>query len=141
MKRKLLAALAALAVVLELLPWSAVITVTGEEKTARLYYSCFNPTPFVAHHFGPLFTAVASSFLLLFTLIYLSGKALKMVQVLSGAAFVFSLFSLFSGDKRCFLGIVLAVLFLGETVLSFLDLPEKKKKRKIVHAGKRRRRK
>ena len=80
MKRKLLAALAALAVALEALPWSAALTLADKGETKRLYYSSFDPTPFIDRNFGPLFTAVASCVLLLVALVYLAKrKGLKLL--------------------------------------------------------------
>lgn len=128
MKRKLPVLLAAAAVILEAIPKSAVITVTGGEETKRLYFSCFDPTPFLDRSFGPLLTAVASALLLIAALIHLSGKAAGLLRALAGAAFVFSLLPLFgNGETRCALGIVIALVLLAETAIVFLPLPEKER--------------
>ncbi len=139
MKKILLAAVAALALLLEALPWSAVVTVTEKGETVRLYYSSFDPTPFVDRHFGPLFTAVAGVILLVAALVYWgSGKGLPFLRIIAGAAFVFSLFPFFGGRERiCLLGVLISVLLLAETVLGFLPLPEGGKKPRA--AGRKRR--
>ena len=125
-KRILLAVGAALALTLEALPWSAVLTVSKKGEAKRLYFSSFDPTPFVDRHFGPLFTAVASVILLIAALVYWGGgKGLPFLRVIAGAAFVFSLFSLFGGaDRICLLGVLTSLLLLAETALSFLSLPD-----------------
>lgn len=136
MKRKLLAALAALAVALEALPWSAALTLADKGETKRLYYSSFDPTPFIDRNFGPLFTAVASVLMLFAALICLAkGKGLKLFQVLAGTAFLFSLLPLLhAGEHLTLLGGAISLILLAAAVTGFLPLPDgsekKKKKRK-----------
>ena len=133
MKRKLLAALAALAVALEALPWSAALTLTEKGETKRAYCSSFDPTPFIDRNFGPLLTAVASCLLLLTALVYLAArKGLKLLQVLAGASFVFSLLPLLhAGEHFTVLGGAVSLILLAEVVLSFSPLPDGgQKKRK-----------
>ena len=141
-KRILLAAVAAMALVLEALPWSAVLTVADKGETRRHYCSCFDPTPFVGRNFGPLFTAVASVVLAVAVLIFFfRGKGLSFLQVVAGAAFVCSLFPLFGGaGSVCVLGVILSAVLLSETVLSFLPLPDARKKAPVKIRQRRKRR-
>lgn len=136
MKRKLLCALAVLALVLEALPWSAALTLAEKGESKRFYYSSFDPTPFIDRHFGPLLAAVATCVLFLATLVYLAGgKGLSFLQVVSGAAFLFSLLPFLHASERVtILGAGVSCALLAAAAISFLPLPDgldnKKKKRK-----------
>ncbi|MBQ3866216.1 MAG: hypothetical protein II776_04885 [Clostridia bacterium] len=128
MKRKLLAAGAALALILAALPWSAALLFpeNGEEER-RILFSSFDPAPFGYGNPWPLLTAVAVCALLVCALtVWIKKTGCALLQVLSGAAFVLSVMPVFSGWRYLTVtGVLLSLVLLAETVLSFLTLPEK----------------
>ena len=128
MKRKLLAAGAALALILAALPWSAALLFSENgEETRRILFSSFDPTPFGYGNPGPLLTAVAVSALFVCALaVWVKKTGYGLLQVLSGAAFVLSVLPAFQGWRYLTVtGVLLSLVLLAETVLSFLTLPEK----------------
>ncbi len=65
-KRKIIQlALPVVALILELLPWGAVLNFAGPDYSQRSTYSYFDLTPFGFANFGPLLTAIGTCVLLL----------------------------------------------------------------------------
>ncbi|MBP5289246.1 MAG: hypothetical protein J6Z79_05165 [Clostridia bacterium] len=126
MKRKLICALAFLAAAAEALPWSASLQFADKGGMKRVYFSSFDPSPFVGRNFGPFLAAVASSVLLVAALVYLFGKkGLPFLRVMAGAAFLFSLLPLLHpGEHFTWLGGGISLVLLAVVVLSFLPLPD-----------------
>ncbi len=92
------------ALVLELLPWGAVlIFAPAPDVRSRATFSYFDLTPYGYANFGPFLTAVGTCALLLLAVIFcLRGKPalLKAATILSGVLVVTSLMPLLSGLER-----------------------------------------
>ncbi|MCC8098927.1 MAG: hypothetical protein LIO78_02530 [Clostridiales bacterium] len=119
------------AVLLELLPYSAVLNFgvqaeDGSIETVRRTYSYFSLTPFGYALFGPLLTAILSCLLLAVGMLYLwAGKGKSALKGLSVAAVLASLSPLLYGvNYFSTLGAVISALLLAEAVAAFL--PEKR---------------
>ena len=99
-KRVKLVAFPLLAVVLELLPYGAVLRFgrpleDGPVEIGRSAYSYFDPGPFAYGNFGPLLTAWATVLLLLVSCMYwFNGKGRWGIAALSALAVLFSLMPL-----------------------------------------------
>ena len=123
----LLTALPAAAVVLEALPYGAVLNFSvqaedGSFGLMRQTYSYFSLTPFGYANFGPLVTALLSCLLLLAGIVYLLfGRGMRAIKIISIIAvstslspllFGISYFSLLGGIISVLLGLEVAVAFL-----------------------------
>ena len=123
----LLTALPAAAVVLEALPYGAVLNFSvqaedGSFGLMRQTYSYFSLTPFGYANFGPLVTALLSCLLLLAGIVYLlCGRGMRAIKIISIIAvstslspllFGISYFSLLGGIISVLLGLEVAVAFL-----------------------------
>lgn len=106
-KRILILCLSVLAVILECLPYGAVLNfgipdTSGGHAYFRETYSYFSLMPFGYANFGPLLTAVMTCVLLLLCLIYLlmNKQGLKKaISVISGITLAFSLMPLMFGIR------------------------------------------
>ncbi len=123
----LLTALPAAAVVLETLPYGAVLNffVQAEDGSfglMRQTYSYFSLTPFGYANFGPLITALLSCVLLLAGIIYLAcGKGRKAIKIISIIAVLASLAPLCFGLSYFSLpGVIISVLLALEATAAFL---------------------
>lgn len=133
MKKKLLPALSALAIVLEILPWGAVLVfANNEDAPRRLHFSYFDITPYGYANFGPFLCAMASVILTVTALIYWrKEKGLKFLRVMAGAAFVLSVMPVLYGFAFVsILGCLISLTLLAITVLSFWPEPPQKRKNK-----------
>lgn len=122
-QKALLAVLPAAAIVLELLPYGAVLHfANGFGSTIiRKTFSYFSFIPFGYANFGPLCTAVLSCLLLGLAAVYLlSGKGRPFLRIVSVAAFAVSLTPLLlslSSFSVC--GGAISVLLGAEALLLF----------------------
>ncbi|MCD8086822.1 MAG: hypothetical protein LUF28_11040 [Clostridiales bacterium] len=119
--------LPAAAVLLELLPYGAVLNfgvqaADGSIETIQRTYSYFSLTPFGYALFGPLLTAILSCLLVAVGVLYLwRGKGKSALKVLSVIAVLLSLSPLLYGvNYFSALGAVISVLLLAEAVLACL---------------------
>ncbi len=99
-KRAALAVLSAAAIVLEILPYGAVLNFLSENGTVRKTFSYFDLTPYGYANFGPLLTAVLTSVLILLCVIYLfaaKNGIRKAISIISGIAVFCSLMPLLYG--------------------------------------------
>lgn len=126
--RKLrLVLLPAAAVLLELLPYGAVLNFgvqaeDGSIETIQRTYSYFSLTPFGYALFGPLLTAILSCLLVALGVLYLwRGKGKAALKGLSVIAVLLSLSPLLYGVTYfSALGAVISALLLAEAVLACL---------------------
>lgn len=121
-QKALLAVLPAAVIVLELLPYGAVLHfANGFGGTIRETFSYFSFIPFGYANFGPLCTAVLSCLLLGLAAVYLlSGKGRPILRIVSVAAFAVSLTPLLlslSSFSVC--GGAISVLLGAEALLLF----------------------
>lgn len=135
MKKKLLMLFSALAVVLEILPWGAVLVFAGGgDAPVRHHYSYFDITPYGYANFAPFLCAIATVILLVTSVVYwYKDKGLKFLQVIAGAAALLSLAPVLSGWSYVSIqGTCIALVLLAATVLSFWQekKPSKKGKKK-----------
>ncbi len=124
-RRLWLVLLPAAAVLLELLPYGAVLNFgvqaeDGSIETIQRTYSYFSLTPFGYALFGPLLTAVLSCLLVALGVLYLwRGKGKAALKVLSVIAVLLSLSPLLYGvNYFSALGAVISALLLAEAVLA-----------------------
>ena len=121
-QKALLAVLPAAAIVLELLPYGAVLHfANGFAGTIRETFSYFSFIPFGYANFGPLCTAVLSCLLLGLAAVYLlSGKGRPILRIVSVAAFAVSLTPLLLGlSSFSVCGGAISVLLGAEALLLF----------------------
>lgn len=104
MKRHMLAALSLsfITIVLELLPYGAVLNFASPEETFRKTFSYFDLTPFGYANFGPLLTAVLTCIIFLVLIIYcfcIKESLLKMARNFTYICIVVSLSPLLFGIR------------------------------------------
>lgn len=123
----LLTALPAGAVVLETLPYGAVLNFSvqaenGSFEILRQTYSYFSLTPFGYANFGPLVTALLSCLMLLAGIIYLaSGKGRRAIKIISLIAVFTSIIPLLFGISYfSLLGGIIFILLVFEAAAAFL---------------------
>ncbi len=123
-KRIFITALAASAIILEALPYGAVLNFADIDGKIRKTFSYFDLTPFGYANFGPLLTALLTCVLFVFAVIYLfSGKngMRKAVCILSGAAAGCSLMPLMFGVHNfSVVGAVISAVLAAVFVLTLL---------------------
>ncbi len=123
MKKAVLLINSILIIILELLPYGAVMRfATAPGEILVELYPYFSLLPFGYANFGPLLTALLSVVLLAFTLVFVFvGKARKGITVISVIAFITSLMPLMFGFAYVsFVGVLISVLLLLNIVLSAL---------------------
>ena len=102
-KKYFLPILAAAALLLEALPYGAVLNFANPEgEPVRRTYSYFSLTPFGYASFGPLITAVLTSVLFVLAVIYYfksTEKMLKIIKIIAFLALVSSISPLFMGIR------------------------------------------
>ncbi len=119
-KRIIIAALTVSALILEALPYGAVLNFADMDGKIRKTFSYFDLTPFGYANFGPLLTAMVSCILLVLAVIYLfcvKNGVRKAVCVLSAIAAGCSLMPLMFGVQNfsavgAAISAVLAAVFL-----------------------------
>lgn len=108
--------LPAVAIILEALPYGAVLNFQTEDgMVCRRTYSYFSLTPYGYANFGPLIAAVLTCIVLLLAVLLLiqQRKGLCMgMAVLSGLAGAASLLSHFMGFS--FVGLLITLVLIGE---------------------------
>lgn len=100
LKKSLILLFPLAAIVLELLPYGAVLNFATPEKTIRQTYSYFSLTPFGYANFGPFITAILTCVIFLLALLYArkgSNRLKIAILNLSGLATVTSLLPLMFG--------------------------------------------
>lgn len=113
------AALPAAAVILEALPYGAVLNFApGPGETIRQTFSYFSLIPFGYANFGPFLTALFTCIILLLSVINIfagSSKLDKVAAVFSAAAFITSLMPLMFGfNYFTFIGGVISAILATE---------------------------
>lgn len=120
--RILLICLSVLAVILEILPFGAVLNFANDGATIRKTFSYFSLTPFGYANFAPFITALLSCVLLLLSIIYLvkdSNSTGNAIVAVSAMASLLSLAPILYGfDYFSILGGCISVVLLGCFVLA-----------------------
>lgn len=122
-KRYGLMILPLLTILLELLPWGAVLNFAQPDGVAIQHtYSYFDPTPYGYANFGPFLTALLTCVLLLLTLVYLfhcRAGWRRAIVVVSAIALGTSLLPLTLG-LSCYsvTGGIISLLLLLELILT-----------------------
>lgn len=102
-KKHLMLILSAVTLILELLPYGAVLNFANSEgEPFRRTFSYFSLTPFGYASFGPFLTAVMTSALLVLSAIYFfktTEKVLKAVKLVSFLALISSISPFFMGFR------------------------------------------
>lgn len=134
MKRRLLIlVLSVSAIILELLPFGAVLNfgipdVSGGHAYFRETYSYFDLMPFGYANFGPFLTAMMTCVLLVLSVVYLFAYKQglkKVISVISGMALLFSLMPLMFGlNYFSVVGAAISVVLLGILLASLI--PQRK---------------
>lgn len=109
------------AIVLEALPYGAVLQFADESQTYRETFSYFDGTPYGYANFGPLIAAVLTCITLLLVIILLAKKKETLctgVAVLSGLAAAASLWGNVMGFSA--VGLLITLVLAGLCVLSAL---------------------
>ena len=116
-------------IILELLPWGAVLKFAGEQNadgTFEYIYqteSYFSMLPFGYANFGPLLTAILTCVLLVLGIILVLGKKERMregIKVVSAIAVLTSLMPLLFGfDYFSIVGAFISFVLIIEFVLTF----------------------
>ncbi len=123
MKRKLLLIiLPALALVLALLPWGAVLHFAEPDgEPTRTLYSYFSLTPYGYANFGPFFTAILICALLALCILhFVLGKGKLAIRVVSIAGLVTSLMPLMFGISYfSLIGLAITLCMAGIVAASF----------------------
>ena len=121
-KKGILILLPALLIVLELLPYGAVLNfvIEGGETVGKTY-SYFSLMPFGNANFAPFIIAVLSCVLLCLTILYaIKNKALGAIRVISLIIVVLSFCPIIlSLSYLSVIGIAVAVVAFAEAVLSY----------------------
>lgn len=123
MKKCFLVALPLLAIVMELLPYGAVLNFASPDSApVRHTYSYFDLTPFGYANFGPLLTAILTVVLFILSLIYLikgSSGVKKTIKIISIIAVLISLTPILYGlNSYSVVGAVISIVLFIEFVLS-----------------------
>lgn len=120
-KRALLLVAPVLALILELLPYGAVLNFATPEETFRRTYSYFDLTPYGYANFGPFLTALLTCLLLAVLLLYVfTGKGRGATKILAPLAAVMSLMWLLYGFAYfSMIGGLISLTLLIEAVLVF----------------------
>lgn len=108
------------AIVLEALPYGAVLNFADDSQTYRETFSYFSLTPYGYANFGPLIAAVLTCVALLLVIILLAKKEEKLcmgIAVLSGMAAAASLMGNVMGFSV--VGLLITLVLLGQCVLSW----------------------
>lgn len=107
------------ALLLEALPYGAVLNFADESRTYRETFSYFSLTPYGYANFGPLIAAALTCIILLLVIILLAKKEEKLcmgMAVLSGLAAAASLMGNVMGFSVT--GLLITLVLLGQCVLS-----------------------
>lgn len=107
------------ALLLEAMPYGAVLNFADESRTYRETFSYFSLTPYGYANFGPLIAAVLTCIILLLVIILLAKKEEKLcmgIAVLSGLAAAASLMGNVMGFSVT--GLLITLVLLGQCVLS-----------------------
>ena len=125
MKKPLLLICPAAAIVLEMLPFGAVLVFApAPTERVRESFSYFSLTPFGYANSAPLITALLTVSLMVFALVCAlrnSEKLVKPVCIISGAAFVVSLLPLVFGiEYFTVIGGLISLLLAGELAIGLL---------------------
>lgn len=107
-----------IAIILEILPFGAVLNFAGDGESVRRTYSYFDLTPYGYANFGPFLTAILTCVLLLLSLIFLfkESKGLKKsITIVSAMAVFTSVMPLFLG-LNCYsvVGVLISVVLISE---------------------------
>ncbi len=128
-KSLLICIILAVVIILEALPYGAVLNFSnGGDGTCELItrktYSYFDLTPYGYANFGPFLTALLTSVLLIFSLIYLfkqKPKILFTIQIISTISVVTSLMPLMFGiEFFSYLGAFITVLLLATSIIAWI---------------------
>ncbi len=116
-------------IILEALPYGAVLNFPTPEKTITQTFSYFSVNPFGYANFGPLLTAILSCIILIFAavLVLNKEKLTKPVFVLAVISVITSIMPLFMGCYSIIGGIITTLCAL-EAILSAIIL----KKRSVL---------
>lgn len=120
-----------IAIILECLPWGAVLKFAGEQKAdgtfEYIYHteSYFSPLPFGFANFGPLLTAVLTCILLILGIVLVIGKKEKLldrIKVVLGVAIATSLMPLVYGfDFFSIVGALISAVLILEFVIVVMN--------------------
>ena len=113
------------ALILEILPYGAVLIFATPEETFRKTYSYFSLTPYGYANFGPLFTAIltcviiGASLFLFFRKKETKNNALKILSVIA----VFTSLSplLYGIEFFSVIGTLISVSLVGNVIILFTD--------------------
>ena len=132
MKKIKLLPLPVIALILELLPFGAVLIFSpSATDRVRETYSYFSLTPFGYANFGPFVAAVLTCVLIAFALFSLKQRRFTgAVCIVSAVAMVASLLPLFHGREYCTaVGGIITLLLVAESILAaeeaFIRQPDK----------------
>jgi len=117
-KKYLMLILTVAALILELLPYGAVLSFANPEgESFRRTFSYFSLTPFGYASFGPLLTALMTSALLVLSTVYCFKSTVKMLKIIKIVAFlgvIFSISPFFMGARYFLLtGVLISVCLLA----------------------------
>ncbi|MBE6678032.1 MAG: hypothetical protein E7597_04470 [Ruminococcaceae bacterium] len=117
-KKYLMLILTVAALILELLPYGAVLSFANPEgESFRRTFSYFSLTPFGYASFGPLLTALMTSALLVLSTVYCFKSTVKMLKIIKIVAFlgvIFSISPFFMGARYFSLtGVLISVCLLA----------------------------
>lgn len=126
-KRLLLVIAPIIAIVLEALPYGAVlISMTESREEIRKTYSYFDIMPFGNANFGPLLTAISTCLVLILSIIFIfihNKKLLNAIYIVSIIGVVTSLLPLLFGiNFFSIVGMFISLLLIAELILSLLFL-------------------
>ena len=122
-KKISLVALSILAIILEALPYGAVLVFATETEKLRKTFSYFNPISFGYANFGPFLTAFLTIVLLVLTLVFLfkHKKTIKyLVVIVSAVSVLTSVLPLIQMSEYTILAGIITVVLLAITVISML---------------------
>lgn len=124
-KKYLMPLLLVAALILEILPYGAVLNFANPEgEPFRRTYSYFSLVPFGYASFGPLLTALMTSALLIIAVIYCfrsSQKLLKTIKIIAFLALIASIFPIFMGTRYIsVVGVLISACILLLCITTFL---------------------
>lgn len=127
-KKILLAALPAIAIILELLPYGAVLKFAPSPTTTKIEtYSYFSPMLIGYANFAPFAIALFSCLILALTIVLLiSGekKIINMIRPAALASVIISVVQMFLGiDYITVVGCIIAAILAANCILLFLCKP------------------
>ena len=127
MKKKIgLLLLPMAAILLELLPYGAVLVFASPDERIRKTFSYFSLTPFGYANFGPFLTASASCLLVILLGIYRltdSEKLLRAAKYLSYLAVAFSILPILYGlHFYSVTGGLISLILLGQAIILYREI-------------------